>query len=234
MDPISEIVATVEQAAPESTGALSGEAESTTTTTPISDSLESSSGEGEKAAHREGVVTRKPGETRGRKSNAQRMEEERQAIQRTLQEQMEAEKKRIQAELEEERKKLHDYAITGRQIADGFIYSNVVFLGREFDYFPPIKDEAGNVVKDERQEFYKVAMDMAQQYGWRKLPPWIQIAFVLSSYYGIRMAMPPVRQRFGGYLRGAFQWMGKKFSQWFKRGGNGMNTSTPPADYTGH
>lgn len=209
-DPIKEIAAAVEKAQPEATGAavasaaVTGEAPAAPGATPGTPGAPGTKPPG--ASHKEGDLTRKPGETRGRKTNAEREAERLAEAEKTLQEQIETRAREIA-----------DYQVTGRQLADGFIYFNVTCFGTEFNYLPPIKDGNGVVVKDERQEFYKIGGDMAEQYGWRQLPPYIQIALVLTAYYGIRAAMPPVRQRFGGWFKGAWLWCAGKMNKIFSK-----------------
>lgn len=201
MQSIDEIATETEKAAPEATGAINTEAAS-----PTAEETQRQKADAAGKSHKAGEYTRQPGEKRGRKSNAERTAEAEAERQRT-----------IQQEIEDRAKELADYAITGRQLADGFIYFNVTCFGVEFNYFPVVKDANGNVVKDERAEFYKIGGDMAAQYGWRQLPPWIQIALVLTSYYGIRAAMPPVRQRFGGWFKGLWIWGMGKINKIFSR-----------------
>jgi len=131
----------------------------------------------------------------------------------------------LQAEIIAREKVFMDYKVTGRQIADGFIYCNVIFMGEEFN-FMEFKDSHGTVIKNEREEFYKVGADMAEQYQWRKLPPWVQIAFIMASYYGIRAAMPPVRKRIAEKAGGFFSWLKKKFT---KKPGAPTGADTPQA-----
>jgi hypothetical protein len=198
---VSEIAKTVIEKAPDAT-------EGSTSAINNEETVLETTGEDEKTgkpAHRAGVVTRKPGETRGRKSNAELEAIAKEEAERTMQE-----------EVEKRARELTDFKVTGQQIADGFAYANVVLLGPEFN-FMEFKDATGHIIKNEREEFYKVGADMAEQYGWRKLPPWIQISLIMVSYYGIRAAMPPVRERFGGYMKRFFGWTGKKLSGLFKK-----------------
>lgn len=201
MDAIAEIAAATEDKAPESSGA-------TTSPAPESTGLPEKPETPEEKARRlhaplpEGTRT----DARGRKSKVQKAVEEEILRQKT-------EEQRI----EERAQEIADYKITGRQLADGFVYVNATFFGPEFQYFPPVRDAQGNIVKDEQAEFYKIGGDMAEQYGWRRLPPYIQIALVLTAYYGIRAAMPPVRQRFGSGFRKVFGWVGGKIAGFFRR-----------------
>lgn len=216
MDALAEIVEATESKAPEAsamTTPVTPEAtnpEQTTTEMPPAGKLPG-------ASHKEGDLTRRPGETRGRKTNQQRQAEDEAARQATIQQQIEA---RAQ--------ELADYKITGRQLSDGFIFANVTFFGPEFNYFPVVRDAQGAVVKDERAEFYKIGGDMAEQYGWRKLPPYVQIILILTAYYGIRAAMPPVRQKFGGYFKGAWLWCAGKINKLFTKKPAPTPAAAPP------
>ncbi len=219
-DIVSEIAKETAEKAPEATGAVmgdSGESQENEVFPPGETEEEKA-----RRLHRSlpSGSTRKPGEKRGRRSQAEIDFEAKAQAEMTL-----------QAEIQAREKVFMDYKVTGRQIADGFIYSNVVFLGPEFN-FMEFKDASGNVIKNEREEFYKVGADMAEQYDWKKLPPWVQIAFIMASYYGIRAAMPPVRERIGKKVGGFFGWLKKKF--WKKPMEAAQNqTALPPGDKTG-
>lgn len=101
-----------------------------------------------------------------------------------------------------ELKKIYDRV--GMQISDGFVYSNVLFFGKEFGYLDLIKDESGRVVKNEREEMVTAASHLCEAHDIRAVPLWFELSIILTGFYSIRLAQEPVRER-----------MSKKFGKFF-------------------